>query len=41
MMGVIAAVAGAIQIASWVIALLDAIEKPPVPPPSKARHREP
>lgn len=41
MMGVIAAVAGAIQIASWVITLLDAIEKPSVPPPSKARHREP
>ena len=41
MMGVIAAVAGAIQIASWVIALLDAIEKPSVPPPSKARNREP
>ena len=28
MMGVIAAVAGAIQIASWVIALLDAIDTP-------------
>ena len=41
MMGVIAAVAGAIQIASWVISLLDAIEKPSVPTPSKARHREP
>lgn len=41
MMGVIAAVAGAIQIASWVIALLDAIEKPSVPTPTKARHREP
>lgn len=41
MMGVIAAVAGAIQIASWTMALLDAIEKHSVPTPSKARHREP
>ena len=41
MMGVIAAVAGAIQIASWTMALLDAREKPSVPTPSKARHREP
>ena len=41
MMGVIAAVAGAIQIASWAMALLDAIEKPSVPTPTKARHREP
>lgn len=41
MMGVIATVAGAIQIASCVIAILDAIEKPSVPTPTKARHREP
>ena len=41
MMGVIAAIAGAIQIASWVITLLDAIEKPSGPTPTKARHREP
>ena len=41
MMGVIAAVAGAIQIASWAMALLDAIEKPSVPTPTQARHREP
>ena len=41
MMGVIAAIARAIQIASWAMALLDAIEKPSVPTPSKARHREP
>ena len=41
MMGVIAAIAGAIQIASCTMALLDAIEKPSVPTPSKARHREP
>lgn len=37
MMGVIAAIAGAIQIASWAMALLDAIEKPSVPTPTKAR----
>lgn len=31
--------AGAIQLTRWVLALLDAIEKPPVPTPTKARHR--
>ena len=41
MMGVIAAIAGAIQIASWTMTLLEAIEKPSVPTPTKARHREP
>lgn len=33
--------AGAIQLTRWVLALLDAIEKPSVPTPTKARHREP
>lgn len=37
MIGVIAA----IQIANWFMAILDAIEKPSVPTPTKARHREP
>lgn len=32
-------IAGAIQLTRWVLALLDAIEKPPVPTPTKARHR--
>ena len=41
MMGLIVAVAGAIQIATWTMALVDAIEKPSVPQPTKARHREP
>ena len=41
MMEVIAAVAGAIQMASWTMALLDAIERPSAPTPTKARYREP
>ena len=41
MMETVITVAGAIQLTSWVLALLDAIEKPSVPQPSKARHREP
>lgn len=32
-------IAGAIQLTRWVLALLDAIEKPSVPTPTKARHR--
>lgn len=31
--------AGAIQLTRWALALLDAIEKPSVPTPTKARHR--
>ena len=34
-------IAGAIQLIRWVLTLLDAIEKPSVPTPTKARHREP
>ena len=41
MMEVITAIAGAIQIANWIMALLEMIEKPSVPQPTKARHREP
>ena len=41
MMEAVITVAGAIQLTRWVLALLDAIEKPSVPQPSKARHREP
>lgn len=41
MMGVVITVAGAIQLTRWVLTLLDTIEKPSVPQPSKARHREP
>ena len=41
MMGTLAAVVGVVQMARWVMALIDALEKPSVPPPSKARHREP
>lgn len=41
MMGTLAAVVGVVQIARWVMTLIDALEKPSVPPPSKARHREP
>lgn len=32
-------IAGAIQLTRWVLTLLDTIEKPPVPTPTKARHR--
>lgn len=32
-------IAGVIQLTRWVLALLDAIEKPSVPTPTKARHR--
>ena len=32
-------IAGAIQLTRWALALLDAIEKPSVSPPTKARHR--
>lgn len=31
--------AGSIQLTRWMLALLDAIEKPSVPTPTKARHR--
>lgn len=41
MMEAVITVAGAIQLTRWVLTLLDAIEKPSVPQPSKARHREP
>ncbi len=41
MMGTIIAIAGAIQLTSWFVALIEAVEKPSAPPPSKARHREP
>lgn len=41
MMGTIIAVAGAIQLTRWILALIDAIEKPSAPAPTKARHREP
>lgn len=39
-MGMVISIAGAVQLAGWVMDLLDAIEKPSVPPPTKARHRE-
>lgn len=32
-------IAGAIQLTRWVLTLLDAIEKPSVSQPTKARHR--
>ena len=41
MMETIVAIAGAIQLASWFMALIEAIEKPSAPPPTKARRREP
>lgn len=41
MMETIVAIAGAIQLASWLMALIEAIEKPSAPPPTKARRREP
>lgn len=34
-------ISGAFQLTRWVLTLLDAIEKPSVPTPTKARHREP
>lgn len=34
-------IAGAIQLAGWIVALIEAIEKPPAPKPSKAKRREP
>ena len=34
-------IAGAIQLAGWFTALIEAIEKPPAPKPSKAKRREP
>mgnify|MGYP004571690105 CR=1 FL=1 len=41
MMETIVAIAGAIQLAGWFMALIEAIEKPPAPKPSKAKRREP
>lgn len=41
MMEAVITVAGAIQLTHWVLELLDAIEKPSAPQPSKARYREP
>lgn len=41
MMEAVITVVGAIRLTRWVLTLLDAIEKPSVPQPSKARHREP
>lgn len=32
-------IAGELQLTRWVLTLLDAIEKPSVPTPTKARHR--
>lgn len=34
-------IAGAIQLAGWFMALIETIEKPPAPKPSKAKRREP
>lgn len=41
MMGTIVAIAGAIQIVNWFMALIETIEKPSAPKPSKAKRREP
>ena len=41
MMESIVAIAGAIQLANWLIPLIEAIEKPPAPKPSKEKRREP
>ena len=41
MMETIVAIAGAIQLTRWFMALIEAVEKPSAPPPSKARRREP
>lgn len=41
MMEAVITVTGAIQLTRWLLTLLDAIEKPSVPTPTKARHREP
>ena len=41
MMEAVITVAGAIQLTRWGLTLLDAIEKPSVSSPTKARHREP
>lgn len=37
----IVAIAGAIQLTRWLMALIEVIEKPSAPPPTKARRREP
>ncbi len=34
-------IAGAIQLAGWFMTLIEAIEKPSAPKPSKAKRREP
>lgn len=41
LMQYIITIAGAIQLAGWFMALIEAIEKPPAPKPSKAKRREP
>ena len=41
MMETIVAIAGAIQLANWLMSLIEAIKKPPAPKPSKAKRREP
>ena len=41
MMETIVAIAGAIQLANWLMSLIEAIKKPPAPKPSKATRREP
>ena len=41
MMKTIIAIAGAVQLTRCIMALIEALEKPSAPPPTKARHREP
>lgn len=41
MMEPIIAIAGAVQRTRCIMALIEALEKPSVPTPTKARHREP
>lgn len=41
MMETIMAIAGAVQFTRCIMALIEALEKPSAPPPTKARRREP
>lgn len=41
MMETIIAIAGAVQLTRCIMALIEALEKPSAPPPTKARHRSP
>lgn len=41
MMEAIVTVAGVVQLTRYIMAMLEALEKPSVPQPTKARHREP